>query len=124
MTILQRFSTETLQESLQQTWPVMLLEQSRLIRRSSQAVDAAPISTMVAPAVFPPPTSKSSSTILATSSRDLLLHGRLWRDAGTRSRLLPMPAPLQFYTESTTHFAHDGTFDVHYNVVFLDAVST
>ena len=121
MTILQRFSTETLQESLQQTWPVLLLEQSRLIRRSSQAVDAAPISTM-APAMSPP-TSKSSSTILATSSRDLL-HGRLWREAGTRSRLLPMPAPLQFYTESTTHFAHDGTFDVHYNVVFLDAVST
>lgn len=120
MTILQRFSTETLQASLQQTWPVMLLEQSRIIRRSSQAVDAAPIATM-APAVSPP-TSKSS-TILATSSSDLL-HGRLWRDAGTRPRLLPMPAPLQFYTESTTHFAHDGTFDVHYNVVFLDAVST
>ena len=126
MTILQRFSTETLQESLQQTWPVLLLEQSRLLRRSSShAVDAAaPLSTR-APAMCPPTSSTSRRTTLWATSSSVLVPGRWWRDdAGpspvARPRRLPMPIPLQFYTESTTQFAHDGTFDVQYQVVFLE----
>ena len=120
MTILQRFSTETLQDSLQHTWPVLLLEQSRLLRRSSSHdVDAAaPLSTRT-PAVCPP-----TSTLWATSL-SAIVPGRWWRDDDgpspvARPRRLPMPVPLQFYTESTTQFAHDGTFDVQYQVVFLE----
>ena len=29
-------------------------------------------------------------------------------------------SPLQFYAESITKFSHDGTFDVKYNVVFIN----
>ena len=125
MTILQRFSTETLQDSLQHTWPVLLLEQSRLLRRSSSHdVDAAaPLSTRAAPAVCPSP-STNRRTLWATSPR-AIVPGRWWRDDDgpspvARPRRLPMPVPLQFYTESTTQFAHDGTFDVQYQVVFLE----
>jgi hypothetical protein len=37
---------------------------------------------------------------------------------------LPYISPFRFYTQSSTRFSNDGTFDVKYDVVFSSSVTS
>jgi hypothetical protein len=40
------------------------------------------------------------------------------------SELIPYISPFRFYTQSSTRFSNDGTFDVKYDVIFSSSVTS
>lgn len=43
---------------------------------------------------------------------------------GSSSSGLPYISPFRFYTQSSTRFSNDGTFDIKYDVIFSSCVTS